>query len=117
MITKFRYLIATKDTIVAEYYTLEQIEQGINFAHMAMPRRILSRDLYIGTLGEDGAELYVNDILSRESICSGIKEYHNFALIDDRFFHYNCEGILGNPNKYKVLGNITQHPELLEGQA
>src|SRR5690625_1978619 len=124
---KIRYIVRHKASgnIEVKHYYLNQIEQRplkeLSPAFLA-DYETLSRDLFTGLKDKNGKEIYEQDILEVESF-EGSKSVVRVVFDDGCFCHighlgdlrtYPLRDFLFNGSKVQVIGNIFQHPHLLE---
>lgn len=124
---KIKYYFSKHSPVI---FTLSQIEHGA-LEHCGKKEygKIVARAQFTGLIDQEGAEIYGGDIVRKDKyeITYKVKHGHYVEDVNGGEYTNDCYGWhvgkneefsdweqLQNSASWRVVGNVTQHPELLE---
>ena len=112
---KFKYGYSDSINTFEKAFTLEEIEQGLQFEEISdspllKNYKIVYKRQYTGLKDKNGVEIYENDIVSFDN--NGFND-RGVVIYDAPCFV--VEGFFLIDNSLEVIGNIYKNPDLLKG--
>ena len=118
---KFRYIIKHKGKIKTIYATLDEIEQGKMDDYLMQKSakfrgedKLLARDRYIGLKDKNRKEIYDGDIVKRDVYDDFVFVKWEDPVWDSDTGASGYKLVKTDSDRYEIIGNITENPELLK---